>query len=119
VHEKWRQTMGKSATPYWLHKNMRKTIGGQLVGFKPLYCESFGGSDYCRHCSRDMCTATGRPNICYVLERIRLGFIPDKEVAAFGCDLESNCVHDHPHDVLRCEKWCHQSECTFALIGSD
>lgn len=107
--------MTKATAPYWLPKGLRKTIGGQPVGHGPLYCESFGGSDYCRHCGRDMCTATGKPNICYVLEGIRLRLIPDGEISAFGCEIEASSVRDHPHDVTRCEKWCHRPGCAFSL----
>ena len=104
--------------PYWLPENLRKTVGGQPVGHTPLYCESFGGSDYCWHCGRDMCTATGKPNVCTALEEIRLRLIPDKEIAAFGCDLEARGADSH------CEKWCHKAKCVYSLAetatgGSD
>lgn len=110
--------MDKSKAPYWLPKSLQKTVGGQTVGHQPLHCESFGGSDYCRHCGRDMCTATGKPNICYELERVRLSLIPDKEVLAFGCALEAACVEKHPDDVIHCKKWCHRPECAFTLSGA-
>ena len=108
-------TKNKPFPSEWLSESVRKTVGGQIVGFGPLYCESFGGSDYCRHCSRDMCTSTGKPNVCYVLEEVKLRHIPDEVIAAFGCDLETSCIRDHPYDVIRCDKWCHKLGCSFSI----
>lgn len=100
----------------WLPKNMRKTVGGQPVGLETLHCESFGGSDYCRHCGRDMCTATGKPNICCTLEEVKLRLIPDEAVSAFACEIEASCILDHPNDATRCDTWCHRENCTFSLV---
>jgi len=79
-----------------------------LVPREPLNCQSISSSDYCYHCGRSM-TDSGGP--CKVRERPRLQQIPDSEVTAFGCRMES-------WGETRCDKWCHEVVCPFVLAAA-
>ena len=82
-----------------------RTVGGQIVGRDPLTHEYKGASDYCMHCG------TEKPGPCPELERLRLERIPDEDVAAFGCEMESI----DPSEGSRCDKWCHRDICPYSL----
>jgi hypothetical protein len=86
--------------------------------YKPkLYCRSFGGSDYCQWCGRDMCDS--RP--CEYLQEARYALIPEDEIIAFGCAFENAMAQAYAEagivddDPFHCEKWCRKSGCPFAL----
>lgn len=98
-------------SPEWIPKQYRKTTGGQIVGWKPLMCESNGGSDYCMHCGRDMGVYANRPP-CEALERRRLAMIPNEMVQAFGCRNEAfHAENGEPTEGEACEKWCRRPAC--------
>lgn len=110
----------QSEAPYWVPKNLRKTVGGQPVGLTPLHCESKGASDYCMHCGRDIIDTAA----CDALERLRLQMIPDEEVTAFGCAFEAGDIAGkvagyHSEEITHCEKWCHRPTCPFSLRSSE
>ncbi len=96
-----------SNIPYWVPKGLEKTVGGQPVGFRPLHCESNGGSDYCRHCGRDMGHFEGRDPVCPALEELRLAMIPDEEVVRHYCSGD--------FDESPCKKWCKSRHCPVEL----
>lgn len=85
----------------------KRTLGGQVVGGDPLHCETAGASDYCQHCGREVIDLSP----CPVLETLRLKNIPDENIAAFGCAIESL---DPPNEPP-CEKWCHEAGCPIVL----
>ena len=75
---------------------------------EPLMCESISTSDYCYHCGRSILD-NGGP--CKVRERPRLQAIPDSEIVAFGCRMESL-------GEIRCDKWCHETGCPYTLSAA-
>ena len=85
------------------------------------YCQSWGGSDYCQFCGGGMCSSDGKPIPCPEREASRLRNIPDAEIVAFGCSLESSTDQIYADaglandDPWHCEKWCHRSNCPFTL----
>ena len=84
--------------------------------YRPTALCFFGGGDYCMYCGRDGCSS----GPCEYLQNARLSLIPDNEIAAFGCSLESGLIADDIplEHVWHCDKWCHKSKCPFTLKGT-
>lgn len=86
----------------------KKTVGGQpVIDNVPLQHEPKDASDFCMHCSVDLCGGDPRASEpCVGLEGARRRQINPDSLLAFGCNLETRGSE-------RCAKWCQGTECAY------